>query len=82
MTATSFRVMLYSTSDVFRCELSAACGGLTELTMMFRVPSSWIIRNSSAEAPSLMDNMQMTAATPKMMPSEVSNDRSLCRRRL
>ncbi len=50
--------------------------------MMFFVPNSSIKRISSAEAPSLIDNMQITAATPKMMPSEVSSDRSLCSHRL
>ena len=43
--------------------------------MMFFVPNSSIKRISSAEAPSLIDNMQMTAATPKMMPNEVNSDR-------
>lgn len=50
--------------------------------MMFFVPSSSIIFISSADAPSLIDNMQITAATPKMMPSDVSNDRNLCSHKL
>jgi hypothetical protein len=56
---------------------SREAGGSTLRTMMFSLPSSRICSSCSAEAPSPMLSMQITAATPKITPSAVSSERSL-----
>lgn len=56
--------------------------GLAERTMMLEAPSAWMLRRAACLLPSPIETIKITAATPRMMPSDVSSDRSLCSRRL
>ena len=56
--------------------------GLTERTMMLVAPSCSIRSWASRLEPSPTASIEITAATPKTMPSTVSPERSLCSSRL
>ena len=46
-------------------------------TMMLFTPRSWYLAMASRLAPSPMESMAITEATPKMIPSIVRNERNL-----
>src|SRR3954463_8994648 len=50
--------------------------------MIFVAPSAWIRSCASRLEPSPTASIEITAATPKTIPSTVSPERSLCNRRL
>jgi hypothetical protein len=57
-------------------------GGRVDRRMTFVAPSFSISRSAACLFPSPMETITITAATPRMMPREVSTLRSLCSRRL
>ena len=58
---------------------AASSLGLTERMMMLVAPRARICSRATRLVPSAIASIEMTAATPKTMPSTVRPDRSLCK---
>ncbi len=69
-------------SEVWRISANSSSLKVLARTRTLRNPSRSIVARAWRSAPAPMDIMAITAPTPKIMPSMVSAERSLCAARL